>query len=44
MGVMVWVQLGFPLVVFMAGLQRVDPQLHEAAELDGAGWWRGSGM
>ncbi|MFE2507563.1 carbohydrate ABC transporter permease [Streptomyces naganishii] len=40
MGVMVWVQLGFPLVIFMAGLQRVDPQLYEAAELDGAGWWR----
>ncbi|MGQ4376378.1 carbohydrate ABC transporter permease [Streptomyces sp. SAS_267] len=40
MGVMIWVQLGFPLVVFMAGLQRVDPGLHEAAELDGAGWWR----
>lgn len=40
MGVMIWVQLGFPLVVFMAGLQRVDPQLYEAAELDGAGWWR----
>ncbi|KFF96227.1 ABC transporter permease [Streptomyces scabiei] len=40
MAVMVWVQLGFPLVVFMAGLQRVDPALYEAAELDGAGWWR----
>ncbi|MBA2949491.1 carbohydrate ABC transporter permease [Streptomyces himalayensis] len=40
MGVMVWVQIGFPLVVFMAGLQRVDPQLYEAAELDGAGWWQ----
>ena len=40
MGVMVWVQLGYPLVIFMAGLQRVDPQLYEAAELDGAGWWR----
>ena len=40
MGVMVWVQIGFPLVVFMAGLQRVDPGLYEAAELDGAGWWR----
>jgi raffinose/stachyose/melibiose transport system permease protein len=40
MGVMVWVQLGFPLVVFMAGLERVDPALHEAAELDGASWWR----
>ncbi|OAH15095.1 carbohydrate ABC transporter permease [Streptomyces jeddahensis] len=40
MGVMVWVQIGFPLVVFMSGLQRVDPQLYEAAELDGAGWWQ----
>ncbi|MEU6845277.1 sugar ABC transporter permease [Streptomyces sp. NPDC046716] len=40
MGVMAWVQIGFPLVVFMAGLQRVEPQLYEAAELDGAGWWR----
>ncbi len=40
MAVMVWVQLGFPLVIFMAGLQRVDPALYEAAELDGASWWR----
>ena len=40
MGVMVWIQLGFPLVVFMAGLQRVDPSLYEAAEIDGASWWR----
>ncbi|KUN82579.1 carbohydrate ABC transporter permease [Streptomyces griseoruber] len=40
MAVLVWVQLGFPLVVFMAGLARIDPHLHEAAELDGAGWWR----
>ncbi|GAA2112312.1 ABC transporter permease subunit [Streptomyces synnematoformans] len=40
MAVMVWVQIGFPLVIFMSGLQRVDPALHEAAELDGAGWWR----
>jgi raffinose/stachyose/melibiose transport system permease protein len=40
MGVMVWVQIGFPLIVFMAGLQRVDPALYEAAEIDGASWWR----
>lgn len=40
MGVMVWVQLGFPVVIFMAGLQRIDPALHEAAQLDGASWWR----
>ncbi|HEU5331537.1 MAG TPA: sugar ABC transporter permease [Actinocrinis sp.] len=39
-GVMVWIQLGFPVVVFMAGLQRVDPVLYEAAEIDGAPWWR----
>ncbi|NJP30244.1 sugar ABC transporter permease [Microbispora sp. SCL1-1] len=39
MAVMVWFQLGYPLVVFMAALQRVDPALYEAAQLDGATWW-----
>ncbi|WP_339154307.1 sugar ABC transporter permease [Actinomadura luteofluorescens] len=39
-GVMVWMQVGFPLVIFMSGLQRVDPSLYEAAEIDGASWWR----
>lgn len=38
MGVLVWVQIGYPIVVFMAALQRVDPELYEAAELDGANW------
>ncbi|WDR02395.1 sugar ABC transporter permease [Devosia algicola] len=38
MVVMVWLQLGYCLVVFMAGLARVDPSLNEAAELDGATW------
>ncbi|MCI1675616.1 MAG: sugar ABC transporter permease [Ancrocorticia sp.] len=37
---MVWIQLGYPTVIFMAALQRVDPELYEAAELDGAGWFR----
>jgi len=40
MAVLVWVQIGFPLVIFMSGLQRVDPALLEAAELDGASWLR----
>ena len=40
MAVMVWVQIGYPVVIFMAALQRVDPELYEAAEIDGAGWWR----
>lgn len=39
-GVMVWMQIGFPLVIFMSGLQRVDPSLYEAAEIDGASWGR----
>nr|MDT0657295.1 sugar ABC transporter permease [Micromonospora sp. DSM 115978] len=38
MAVMVWFQLGYPVVMFMSGLQRVDPALYEAADLDGAGW------
>lgn len=37
---MIWVQIGYPVVIFMAALQRVDPELYEAAELDGAGWFR----
>jgi raffinose/stachyose/melibiose transport system permease protein len=37
--VLIWVQMGYPVVIFMAALQRVDPELYEAAELDGAGWW-----
>lgn len=40
MGVMIWFQIGYPLVVFMAGLQRVEPELYEAASLDGASWWQ----
>lgn len=40
MAVVVWIQLGYPLVIFMAGLSRVDPELYEAAELDGASWWQ----
>ncbi len=38
MVIMVWFQLGYPLVIFMAALQRVDPDLYEAASVDGATW------
>src|SRR5918995_1644652 len=40
MVVLIWVQIGYPVVIFMAALQRVDPELYEAAEIDGAGWFR----
>jgi raffinose/stachyose/melibiose transport system permease protein len=36
--VIVWIQIGYCLVVFMSGLSRIDPSLYEAAELDGARW------
>jgi raffinose/stachyose/melibiose transport system permease protein len=36
--VMVWFQVGYPVVMFMAGLQRIDPAIYEAANLDGASW------
>ncbi|MBY0687267.1 carbohydrate ABC transporter permease [Microbacterium marinilacus] len=40
MVVLVWIQIGYPVVIFMAALERVDPELYEAAEIDGAGWFR----
>jgi multiple sugar transport system permease protein len=34
-----WKQLGFNLVVFLAGLQTIPQSRYEAAELDGANSW-----
>lgn len=36
----IWKQLGFNLVVFLAGLQAIPPSRYEAAELDGANGWQ----
>lgn len=36
----IWKQLGFNLVVFLAGLQTIPQSRYEAAELDGAGFWQ----
>jgi multiple sugar transport system permease protein len=35
-----WLQVGFYMILFLAGLQRISPELYEAAEVDGArpGW------
>jgi ABC-type sugar transport system permease subunit len=38
MAVLVWFQIGYPVVIFMAALERTDPELAEAAEIDGATW------
>ncbi|MCF4121042.1 sugar ABC transporter permease [Antribacter sp. KLBMP9083] len=36
----VWRNFGTAMVLFLAGLQAVPQDVHEAAALDGAGWWR----
>ncbi|MBD2603228.1 sugar ABC transporter permease [Scytonema hofmannii FACHB-248] len=36
----IWKQLGFNMVVFLAGLQAIPPSRYEAAELDGANTWQ----
>ncbi|OLP17990.1 sugar ABC transporter permease [Leptolyngbya sp. 'hensonii'] len=35
-----WKQLGFNMVVFLAGLQTIPASLYEAAMMDGAGVWQ----
>jgi raffinose/stachyose/melibiose transport system permease protein len=34
-----WVQYGFAMVLFLAGIQQIDRTLYEAAAVDGAGVW-----
>ncbi|BBA96602.1 putative sugar ABC transporter permease [Actinacidiphila reveromycinica] len=36
----VWQYAGYSMVIFLAGLQDVPPELQEAARIDGAGTWQ----
>jgi len=36
----VWWTFGFPMLVFLAGLQNIPEPLYEAAKIDGAGTWQ----
>jgi len=36
----VWKYFGFSLVILLAGLGNIDPELYEAAEIDGASAWQ----
>ncbi|HEV7370716.1 sugar ABC transporter permease [Arenibaculum sp.] len=38
--VYVWNQAPFAAILFLAGLQSISPDLHAAAAVDGAGYWR----
>ena len=35
-----WTFFGFCVVIYLAAIQSIDPSLYEAAEIDGAKWWR----
>jgi multiple sugar transport system permease protein len=37
--VTVWWTSGFNMIIILAALQSIAPELYEAAEIDGAGWW-----
>ena len=39
-GVVIWQQLGFGVVIFLAALLSLPPEVTEAARLDGASWWQ----
>ena len=39
-GIISWKYLGFAILIMLAGLQGVPDELHEAAAIDGAGWWK----
>ncbi|MFC5923901.1 carbohydrate ABC transporter permease [Micromonospora vulcania] len=35
-----WRQIGYVMVLYLAGLKAIDPALHEAARMDGANSWQ----
>lgn len=35
-----WRQIGYVMVLYLAGLKAIDPALHEAAKVDGANGWQ----
>lgn len=35
----IWKGIGWTMVIYLAGLQGIPPELHEAAAIDGAGRW-----
>lgn len=40
MGVIIWREAGFGVILFLARLMSLPEQVFEAAELDGASWWQ----
>ena len=37
---LMWQQIGYMMIIYIAGLNNVSPDLIEAAQIDGATWWK----
>lgn len=37
--IILWKELGFGIIIFLARLMSLDNEIFESAEIDGAGWW-----
>ncbi|WNB87323.1 sugar ABC transporter permease [Cellulomonas sp. ATA003] len=35
-----WQGFGYNMIIFIAGIESIPASIHEAAKIDGAGWWR----
>jgi multiple sugar transport system permease protein len=40
MGIMVWIAIGYNLIIYTAGLQAIPRDLYEASDIDGASGWQ----
>jgi ABC-type sugar transport system permease subunit len=40
MFVVIWKELGFGIILFLARMSSISEELYDAAKLDGAGWWQ----
>ena len=40
MFVVIWKELGFGIILFLARMSSISEELYDAADLDGAGWWQ----
>lgn len=40
MAIITWKYVGFAVILFLAGLQGIPEELHEAASIDGASYWQ----
>jgi ABC-type sugar transport system permease subunit len=40
MSVIVWKELPFGIILFMAGISNINQEIYEAAKIDGVSWWQ----